>query len=150
MKHSLDTSLIKWPTSDRGVNEKGTSVIGVKHKVTLLSVPKEMQVPGQCLASARRGPGCRPKSHFYRNASPKILIKASSLAQLFLYCHWCEQREFKWDTNRRNSEMVLRCMYLTPCIVVSLAKSSQSAGPFRAAIFYVDSFSYLSTCSVNG
>ena len=52
--HFADQVTHKWKKCERERNEWMTRVIGVKHK-WLWSVPSEMQVPAECLASARRG-----------------------------------------------------------------------------------------------
>ena len=52
--HYADQVTHKWKACELERNEWITSVIEVKYK-WLLSVPDEMQVPAECLASARRG-----------------------------------------------------------------------------------------------
>ena len=61
MNHSLDSLLTKWPTSERSVNERGPSVIEVKHK-WLLSVPDKMQVPAECPESTCGGQAADQRS----------------------------------------------------------------------------------------
>ena len=51
--HFADQVTHKWKKCEWERNKWMTSVIGVKHK-WLLSVPDEMQVPAECLSSARR------------------------------------------------------------------------------------------------
>ena len=54
-----------------------TSVIGVKHK-RLWSVPDEMQVPAECLVSARRGRAADPRVIFTKSCAVNAFASITS------------------------------------------------------------------------